>query len=1108
MSRRFVFLDPAGKRWPRLRRALFALGLLAFAGFVWFAHAIFVKPELRLPPSVRQLKGQLKALRDRQPASPAPKADWRKYPAPPAAPAKPHPAQPLRPDQIREIRLGFCSPWDPASVRSLRGHAGQLTHVAFDWASLVDAGGTLRVDPEVDPRRLLAEGGGLPLMPLLDNLAGDDWQPEAVENLAAGPPARRAGFIADLRGRLGAVGAAGVICDFEQLDPSLRDELTALLAEVAAGLHDDGRELWLVLPLGDELTAFDLDALAASIDRFVALLFDETADDDPPGPIASQDWIEGWAAVLARYGAPGRWLAALGTHAYDWTDGKTRAETISFADAMERASYGGIDRVELAAPTYNPSFSYSDPAGEHTVWFLDAITLLNQTRAARAAGFGGIAIHRLGTEDPRLWDALAVPEGAALAAATRQRLGELSAADTIAHIGSGDIVTVAETSAAGRRAVGEDATGRATATYTDFPTYPVLYHQGGTDAREVAITFDDGPDPTWTPRVLDALKAAGVKATFFLVGSRAENYPRLVKRIAAEGHLIGNHTYTHPNPAEIVMPQLRLELNATTRLIESITGHSTTLFRPPYNADARPAEVGELAPLALAQDGLGYLVVLERIDPQDWARPGAEEILRRVKEQRREGNIILLHDGGGNRAQTCAALPQIIDWLRTRGDRIVPLSELVGISDADLMPPVPSGDSTLCAVAGTGFQIWHAVEDGGWAFMIAATALVIARTLLVAALAARHHRRHAPGPPPADLPLSAVVAAYNEGKVIAGTLRALLDTDYPGPVEIIVVDDGSTDDTAAQAAAAAAADARVRLFRQPNRGKAAALAAGVARARHEALVFLDADTHFERATLRHLAAPLADARVGAVSGHPRVGNPHTFVARCQALEYICGFNLDRRAYASWNCITVVPGAVSAARKSALAAAGGFTADTLAEDTDLTLALHRGGWIIAYAPDAIGWTEAPETARALARQRCRWAFGTLQCLWKHRDLVFNRRFGALGWFSLPSIWFFQIILVAVAPAVDLALLFSLVTRGGGTLWAYYAAFLAADLALAVLACRMEGEPLRKAWTILPMRLFYRPLLAWVIWRAILRALKGAWVTWGKLERTASVPLRTA
>src|SRR5262249_31225201 len=216
--------------------------------------------------------------------------------------------------------------------------------------------------------------------------------------------------------------------------------------------------------------------------------------------------------------------------------------------------------------------------------------------------------------------------------------------------------------------------------------------------------------------------------------------------------------------------------------------------------------------------------------------------------------------------------------------------------------------------------------------------------------------------------ISVVMAAYNEEKVIAETLRTLLTTDYKGEIEVIVVDDGSIDQTAGEVERVARNEPRVRLLQQQNHGKARALQRGLASARHGIIVFIDADTQCQRDTLPRLLEPLADVEVGAVSGHAKVGNLRTFIARCQALEYTCGFNLDRRAYNRWECITVVPGAISAVRKDAIDEAGGLSLQTLAEDTDLTLSLHRHRQRIVYVPDAIAWTEAPESVRTLARQR--------------------------------------------------------------------------------------------------------------------------------------------
>ncbi len=1125
--RGFIFQDPHGKRWPRLRRVLLVFGLLAGVAVVWFFQTLLVRPEVRIPLSIRSLKGQLKAAAQRS-ANPMPDANamnWQKF-------YEQSPASQERLARIRaqlkkgtkpkgEIRLGVYVEWDPNSFASLEEHAGSLTHLAPEWFSLT--GTDSKFEVEIEPRLITFAGArGLTLMPILRNLSGNDWQPEAVENLARGAADKRSRFIANLVSELRQAKAGGVIIDWQQVDPNYRDDYSDFLAQIGDALHEAKLELWFMVAMGDEFQTFDLEEIESVADRFVATLYDENSETDQPGSIASQSWLEGWLKVIGekrsngerRYGEPDQWIGVLGAYAYDWNTTTKKAETISFKDAMSRASYAGVDRdgevVDVEAPDYNGQYDYSEPGGEHAVTFLDAISFFNQLRALRAAGIGGLGVSRLGTEDPAVWDVMEVKSTPPLA--MQRALGMLKAGQTITHVGQGEVVSVDDKPDDGRRTVQVDETGRLRATYSDFPTYPILYHEGAGGPHDVAITFDDGPDPKWTPKILEILRERGVKAAFFLVGRNCEANPGLVARILAEGHEIGNHTYSHGNLAEMSREMMRLELNATQRLIESITGRSTTLFRPPYNADSNPTSIAELAPLKFAQEELGYTVVLEKVDPQDWARPGANVILQRVKELRSEGNIVLLHDAGGDRSQTVEALPRIIDYLRARGDRIVTLGELLQIPRDDLMPPVSGQQPLERIIAGTGFRLWHATIEFFWAFMIFATGLVALRTLIVAWLAVRHHAGDGKSKiqnPKSNLfapPLSVIIAAYNEGRVIAKTLRSVVETDYAGAIEVIVVDDGSKDDTAREVECLATGEPRIRLVQQKNGGKSSALRRGLEEAGHPIVVFLDADTMFERGTIGAIVKPLAHPLVGAVSGHARVGNLRTFIARCQSLEYICGFNLDRRAYTEWNCITVVPGAVSAIRRSAIDVAGGFSHDTLAEDTDLTLTLHRLGYRIEYAPDAVAWTEAPETISTLAKQRFRWAFGTMQCLWKHRDLVFNLRFGALGWFSLPGIWFFQILLVAIAPFVDAVLLYSLIFGHAAAIWYYFATFLVMDIFLALLACRIEREPLHHALMIVPMRFVYRPLLSWVIWKSIVRALKGAFVGWGKLERTGAVPSR--
>jgi cellulose synthase/poly-beta-1,6-N-acetylglucosamine synthase-like glycosyltransferase/peptidoglycan/xylan/chitin deacetylase (PgdA/CDA1 family)/spore germination protein YaaH len=1112
----FVFSDPLGKRWPRLRTLLLITGVLVFLATVLFVETLFIAPRMTAPFSLRQLKGQLKSLQTKNPAGQrsAPNSLlWQKFEATKqaakklAAPAAVASSPTARPARVHrkvpenEVRLAFYTNGDPYSYSSLEQHASQITHVCPEWMSMVNGVGDLQID--ADARVLkLSQNKNIALMPLLTNLVGDSWQPEAVENVAHGPPERQEKFIANVLVVLRNAKAAGVVVDWEQLDPTYKKDFTDLLEKFANALHRDGRQLWLIVSPGQEIDYINFDELSPYIDRFVAMLFDETSDVDAPGPLASRMWFEGWLHVLMEDSDPRQWIIALGSYGYDWVIGGRKAELISFPEAMSRASSAGIESAEVSAPGYNAYFYYEDNDVEHAVWFLDVVTFLNELREVRKQRAGGIALYRLGTEDSAIWDALSTRSDFKFDTNTRSLLEVLRGTDTIADVGDGEVVTVDQSRADGLRSLSIDKDGYLTTTYTKFPEFPTLYHQGAGDTHEVALTFDDGPDPEWTPKLLDILKAAKVKAAFFLVGVNAERYPNLVRRIVDEGHEIGNHTYYHPNLALCWPEHVRLELNATQLLIQTLTGRGTTLFRPPYAADTQPARLADLMPLQIAQDQ-NYLVVLENIDPQDWAKPGADVILQRIKQQRHDGNIILLHDAGGDRSQTVEALPRIIEYLQARNDTIVPLSKLLNTTRDALMPPLPGGQTMSHYISSTGFRVLHAIEEFLWAFMIVATALVLVRTLIVIYLAYRFRSS-----PPVDFaePVSIVIAAYNEGKVIHATLQSLLKTDYQGELDVVVVDDGSRDDTAIEVEKVAATDGRVRLIRQQNHGKARALQRGIAAARNELIVFIDADTHCQRQTLPRLLAPFIDPDIGGVSGHAKVGNLRSFIARCQSLEYIVGFNLDRRAYTRWNCITVLPGAISAIRKQAIDRAGGLSLDTLAEDTDLTLSLHKQQLRSVYVPGAVAWTEAPETVRTLSRQRFRWAYGTLQCLWKHRDMVFNWKYRALGWFSLPSIWFFQIILVAITPAVDLFLILSLPFGAWRDLLPFVIVFLATDVILATLACILERENVLQVWRIIPMRLIYRPMLSYCVWKAILRGVKGAWVSWGKLERTASVPVR--
>jgi cellulose synthase/poly-beta-1,6-N-acetylglucosamine synthase-like glycosyltransferase len=373
-----------------------------------------------------------------------------------------------------------------------------------------------------------------------------------------------------------------------------------------------------------------------------------------------------------------------------------------------------------------------------------------------------------------------------------------------------------------------------------------------------------------------------------------------------------------------------------------------------------------------------------------------------------------------------------------------------------------------------------------------------------------------PAAPPAQA--SVLIAAFNEAPVIARTIRAVLASREP-PLEVIVVDDGSSDGTADAVAQAFAGEPRVRLLQQRNAGKATALNRAIGAARGELLVCLDADTLFTPETLGRLLAHFADAKVGAVAGNVKVGNRINVWTRWQALEYITSQNLDRRAYALLDAITVVPGAVGAWRRSAVAAVGGFQTDTLAEDMDLTWRLRRGGWTVTNETGAHGFTEAPDSLVTLYRQRFRWSFGTLQCLWKHRAAL-----GRVGWFgrlALPTLWVFQIAFPILSPIIDLQVLVTLVgfiqswltralltqdwqplpnaVESLSTVAFLYTFFFLLELFGASIAIALERERKRLLWWLFWQRFVYRQVMYAVVWRAVRTAITGRYAEWGKLER---------
>ena len=813
-----------------------------------------------------------------------------------------------------------------------------------------------------------------------------------------------------------------------------------------------------------------------------------------------------------------------------------RDHTVSVQEAWLEARDSDED-INFDDDALNPHFSYLDEHSlRHDVWFLDAVTALNHMRAAQMLGIRTFALWRLGGEDRTIWRVWDVPGDAGAA----DKLRDTPPGQDVDMEGQGEILRIEDRPAHGTRDLTIEPQTKLI-TDENFQSLPEPYRVAryGYSKNKVVLTFDDGPDPTWTPKILDVLKAKNAPATFFLIGIQTDKFSGLAKRIYNEGHTIGNHTFTHPDVSNISSTYMKVELNLTERLFASLVGVRATLMRPPYAIDEEPDTADQVKPLEFSQD-MGYITVGNRIDPSDWSsnpRYTAEQISSYVLEHLppcgpndlRCGNIVLLHDGGGNRAETVRALPIIIDGIRARGLEIAPVYDLLDKTRADVMSPLPTGERWAARFDRLGFWLFDVGTLGiTWIFFLGD--LLMTGRLLFIGTAAVYDRLHEkifgrPAEVASYKPKVAVlIPAYNEEKVIVRTVRAALNSDYPD-IRVIVIDDGSRDRTleaARDAFVKEEAAGRVLILTKQNAGKAEALNYGIEHILDaELFVGIDADTIIARDAISHLVPHFVNPKVGAIAGNAKVGNRVNLWTRWQALEYITSQNFERRALDVLGAVSVVPGAIGAWRVSAVREAGGYQIDTVAEDADLTMALLRRGYRVEYEDMALAYTEAPTNANGLMRQRFRWSFGILQAVYKHSGVLARK--GALGFVALPNIVIFQILLPLVSPLIDI--MFT-----AGAIWyvvqkhfhpdstdpasfhklvAFFFAFLVIDFLASALAFALERrrpDEKEDVWLLSQVwlqRFAYRQLFSIVLFKTLKRALEGRRFAWDKLERTAAV-----
>lgn len=1043
----------------------------------------------------------------------------------------------------QQIRAGFFVNWDPQSYYTLLNNIDKINMILPEWFFLSDAD-TVVFKPDARAFKLLREHPSVAVMPLLTNFWNGKWDSSNTERLFNNKEKQEI-FIESLVHTLKIYGFRGVNIDFEGLNDNSNENFYAFIAHLHKRLNTEGLMLsQSIIPLNNQ---YKPERLAPINDLLFVMAYNEHYQTGKAGSIADQKWVESIMESVSKNLPAEKFVLCIADYGLDWGKKGIDAESITYRGALSVAQEAAA-KITFNPTTYNLEYEYTDDERvPHKVFFVDAATNFNQIRAATNFGWRGVALWRLGAEDPRIWqfyDKDLSVEGLQKGSFDIKNLKTTLIGEDVDYIGAGEVTDILTEPTEGVIRFEYDTNNHLiTEEYYDkLPTSYVVQRFGKVADKKLVLTFDDGPDEKYTGRILDILKKEKTPASFFLIGSNVEQNHDLVKRIYAEGHEIGNHTFTHPKLDNIASWRAELELIRTRRAIESLTGHSTILFRPPYNQTQEPETRDQMTPFILARKH-NYLTVNESIDAQDWKQGStADSIIARIEKGIAAdfGHIILLHDAGGNREATVAALPFVIRYFRQKGYVFTTIADLTGKTKAKLMPAIQSDQKFLVSVNRFVTDCIYSIQSSLYWIFYAAIGLSIFRSafILFFAFLQRRRQKRAAYPDFAP-PLSIIVPAYNEELNAVSTVMSLLQQNYD-EYEVVFVDDGSKDDTFRRVREAFAGHPRVQVLTKPNGGKASALNFGLLKSRYDFVVCIDADTQLDPNALREIAKPFRDPSVGAVAGNVRVGNQINWLTKWQSIEYTTAQNFDRMAFAYLNCITVVPGAIGAFRRVAVMGetfvnipendfgplcnfrshktiVGNYQTDTLAEDCDLTINILKKGYRIAQNNDAIAITESPETIQQFLKQRFRWTFGVLQAFWKNKDVLFRTKYKALGWVAFPNILIYQFILPIFAPIADFILVGTIISWaisdpiavGDVTFWEEYHAFilygifLFFDLLCAAVALRYENVSLRNLWMIIPQRFVYRPLMYSVLFRSFVKAIKGEMQGWGVLKRTGNM-----
>lgn len=1036
------------------------------------------------------------------------------------------------------IRAAFYTPWTTnTSLPALKSYGSNLNTI-FPEYFFIDTANGFHLQTRIDSAGLAEmRKKGIRILPILNNFNSSvkvkDFQGTLAHTLLTDTTKKKY-FINQLVDTLSFYHFQGINIDFEDLIEKSNAPLTSFMRDLYKTLHAKGLTVTMDVSPGNQ--DYDYKKLSQYNDYLILMAYDQYNNTTGPGPISGSKWIEEALDALSKSVNPDKIILGLSAFGYDWAtdaEGKTTAAPITYSQAINTAKIAN-SKVYFDNTSYNLHYNYSVQQGsgatrelvKHEVWFTDAASSFNIMRFSDEYATAGTAIWRLGGEDTRLWnfypkdlsnDSLDI-KGFDFSSLYKVPI----LPNSVGYIdSSGEVLDIIARPSAGKIDLEIDTTEMLIAeqNYVQLPS-GYLINKFGEDTtigkgHKVILTFDDGPDPNFTPRILDILEKEKVPATFFIVGLQAEKNIPVFQRIIKDGFEIGNHTFTHNNIAKMSIQRSDVEMKLTRLLIESISGRSTILFRAPYNADSQPQTYEELEPIARSRNQ-NYLTIGESIDPMDWelgVKP--DSIVLRVIQQLEERNasIILLHDAGGlTREATVLALPQIIAYCKSKGYVFTTVADLIGKTRNEVMPPVAKGRDAW--VRNFNYFLAEVTYWGShivFVLFIIGIALSIGRMLLMGIMASirkigENRKSMLPG---LNNPVSIIVPAYNEEVNISRTIASLLQQDYPD-LEIIFVDDGSTDKTYDTVLSTFGNHKKVTAYTKLNGGKATALNYGIGHAKGDYVVCIDADTQLAPNAVSELMKKFTNEEIGAVAGNVKVGNEINLITKWQSIEYITSQNYDRRAFDLINCITVIPGAIGAFKKEAVLEAGGFTMDTLAEDCDLTMRLHRAGYVIKNCTTAISFTEAPETISQFVKQRFRWSFGVMQSFWKHRDTLFNPKYKNFGMVAMPNILIYQLILPVLAPLADFFLVFSLLAGSLGIIvvsphdiLVFYLIFTLVDSLGAAVAFSFEKVNYSKLLWIIPQRLIYRQLMYYILFKSFNKALKGELQGWGVLKRTGNV-----